>query len=169
MSRKPRREWEAEYVVEYCTKFYPGEKVIYHARLGTFPPEMKSLATEEGELSLLRVYLRWADAIVLMADQVHIVEAKLLPHLYLKGITELELYIRLFKETPEFERWKHLPTYGVLVVPVEDPLVAQMCRARQMRFVVYKPSFWDEFWSEMRRRWTRPPLVKPAEFYGAGP
>jgi hypothetical protein len=167
MSRKPRREWEAEYVAEYCTRFYKGAKVQYHARLGAYPPEFKTLATEEAELSMLRVYARWCDALAITDGEVHIIEGKLLPHHYLKGITELELYITLFKQTPEYKDYKALPTYGVLVVPVEDPVVASIARSRNIRMPIYKPTFWDQFWQEQRRRWTRPTLVKPTEFYGA--
>jgi hypothetical protein len=167
MSRKPRREWEAEYVAEYCTRFYQNAKVQYHARLGTFPPELKSVATEEAELAMLRVYARWCDALAILEDQVHIIEGKLLPHHYLKGITELELYILLFKQTPEYKDYRALPTYGVLVVPVEDSVTAQIARARGIKMPIYKPTFWDEFWQEQRRRWTRPTLVKPTEFYEA--
>jgi len=165
MPRAPRREWEAEYVAEFCSKFYRNAKVIYHARLGTYPPELKEYATEEAELSMLRVYLRWADAIAILDGEVHIIEGKLLPHHYLKAITELELYIRLFKETPDYRQYRNLPTIGVLVAPVEDPVIAQMCRTQGKRFVVYKPSFWDEFWQQQRARWTRPALIKPSEFY----
>jgi hypothetical protein len=165
MNRKPRREWEAEYVAEYCTLFYRDAKVIYHARLGTFPPELKSLAVEDAELSMLSVYKRWCDALAILENQVHIIEGKLLPHHYLKGITELELYITLFKQTPEYRDYRALPTYGVLVVPVEDPVTMQIARSRNIRMAVYKPTFWDEFWQEQRKRWTRPTLVKPIEFY----
>jgi hypothetical protein len=165
MSRKPRREWEAEYVAEYCSKAYPNTRVVYHARLGQFPPEMRETTEEEAEQRMLRVYMRWADAIAFPEGEVHIIEGKLLPHHYLKGITELELYIRLFKETAEYRDYRALPTIGVLVVPVEDPVTMQIARSRGIRTPVYKPSFWDEFWQEQRKRWTRPTLVMPSEFY----
>jgi hypothetical protein len=162
--RRPRREWEAEYVGEFLSQFYKGYLKRIHVRLGTYPPELRPETLEEEEQRLLRVYLRWADGIAIGPDEIVIVEAKLRPTEYLKALGELDLYIRLLPGTPEFQEIaKGKKIVGHLVVAVDDPPIASLCRAKGFRYTVLKPSFWDEYVAALPKRIWRAPLVKYPE------
>jgi len=158
---KPRRiEWEAQYVSEFVQKYYPGSIRMLHVKIGGYPPGFKSEDLEDAERQMLRVYLRWADAVVVTPSEVIIVEAKLRPTEYLKALGELEMYLKLVPATEELTTY--LPSrilLGQICVPIDDPIVANMCRERKLRYTVFQPSFWKEYWQMLAARTRRPSLV----------
>lgn len=93
------------------------------------------------EAKLYSVMLRWADAIYLNDGMVYIVETKLRPDL--GAIGQLEGYKELFVVTPEFEQYKNWPVKMVLVSPVLDLGVAQICTKKGIIYDVYKPKDWE--------------------------
>ena len=105
--------------------------------------------------------MRWADALVMGSDRLTVVEAKLRPSEYLKGLGELLLYTHLVPHTPELRDFKGLPVAGRLVVPVSDPTVEYMARLQGLEFDVFKPTFWAEFQKVISPRETRP--IRPEE------
>ncbi len=86
---------------------------------------------------MLRVFKRYADAIVLTPGKTIIVEAKI--RLNPGVISYLDLYARLFKETLEFkERW-NLPIEKMLVFAIEDPVTIELARQNGIRAVPFQP------------------------------
>jgi len=161
MERRPRREWEAEYVAEYCSQAFPGIAVVYHARLGTWPGPLTAGELTEEEQAMLRVRMRWADAVVILGDKLIVVEGKLRASEFLKGLGELQVYTHLLKVTPEFEKFKDRPVVGRLLLPIEDPVVMAITRQQGIETAVYKPTFWADFQTAIQPRQGRP--IRPEE------
>lgn len=159
--RPRRREWEAEYVSEYCSQAFPREPVVYHCRLGTWPQPLTAAELTEEEQAMLKVRMRWADAVVILLDKLVVVEAKLRASEFLKGLGELQLYTHLVRHTPEFDRFKDRAVVGRLVTPLEDPAVALIARQQDMEVAVYKPTFYDEYLTVIQPRQAR--AIRPEE------
>jgi len=161
LERRQRREWEAEYVAEYCQAAFRGEKVIYHCRLGTWPAPLTAGELTEEEQAMLKVRMRWADAVIIQPDKLMVVEGKLRASEFLKGVGELQLYTHLVPHTEEFLAWKGTPVVGRLVIPFEDPAVIAITRRQGIETAVYKPKFWAEFIAAIQPRQGR--AIRPEE------
>ena len=92
------------------------------------------------EAKMYSVLMRWADAVFLENGIVYIVEAKLRPDLGTIG--QLEGYDELFKVTPEFSAYANWPVKLVLLSPVMDLAIAQICSKKGIIYEVYKPAEW---------------------------
>jgi len=125
------RQQEALYVNEYLRTFHPTALQWKRTRLGPLPQK---------ELSqLYKVTLRYVDSIFLEDDVVHLLEAKLREQL--RGIAQLELYRKLFRETPEFMELWDKKLKALLLVPNEKVEVKLMCAEKNIDYVVYHPDW----------------------------
>lgn len=139
--RPKRQEWEAQYVSDYVATKYPGVSVRIHAHLGTTPRSATGQFLEPAEERLLRVFMRWADAIVFLPEQTIVIEGKLRASEYLKGLGELELYLELLRHSPEYAPLIAHTLVGELLVPVEDPTVSVLARRKGFRVVIWAPAW----------------------------
>jgi len=139
--RPKRQEWEAQYVSAYVAAKYPGQSVRIHAHLGTPPRSPDGQFLEPAEERLLRVFMRWADAIVFLPEETIVIEGKLRASEYLKGLGELELYLELLKNSPEYAALIAPRLVGELLVPIEDPTVTVLARRKGFRVVVWAPAW----------------------------
>jgi len=160
-ARAKRREWEAEYVSEYCSQAFPGTTIVFHCRLGTWPGPLTAGELSESEQAMLRVRMRWADAVVIQPERILVVEGKLRASEFLKGLGELQLYVHLVAHTPEFEKFKDRPVVGRLLLPIEDPAVALIARQQGIETATYKPTFYADFLNAIQPRQARP--IRPEE------
>jgi len=93
------------------------------------------------EAKLYSVLLRWADAIFIEKGIVYIVEGKLRPEL--GAIGQLEGYKYLFKVTPEFSDYENWPVKLILLSPVMDLGIAEICSKKGIIYEIWKPQDWD--------------------------
>jgi len=87
---------------------------------------------------LARMYmtiLRWVDAIYLKDGVVYIVEAKLRAEPGALG--QLDLYEKLFKQTPEFEAYALWPIQKVLLTAVVDLNMAELASEKDVEYELY--------------------------------
>lgn len=87
---------------------------------------------------LARIYmtlLRWVDAIYLKAGVVYIVEAKLRADPGALG--QLDLYEKLFRQTPEFDQYKTWPIQKVLLTSVMDLNMAELCSEKDVEYEMF--------------------------------
>jgi len=110
---------------------------------------------------MLRVRMRWADAVIIMDDRILVVEGKLRASEFLKGVGELLVYTHLVRVTPEFEKFRGLPVVGRLLIPIPDPVVETVARSQGLQVQVFRPSFWEEFLAAVQPRQARP--IRPEE------
>lgn len=88
------------------------------------------------------VLQRWADAIFIEDGAVNIVEAKLRPELGVIG--QLEGYKELFKVTPEFIAYENWPVNLILLSPVMDLGIAEICSKKGIVYEVWSPEDWSK-------------------------
>jgi len=161
LARRKRREWEAEYVSEYCSQQLKPSWVKYHFRLGTWPQPHTAADLSDEERAMLKVRMRWADAVAGFPDKILVIEGKLRPSEYLKGLGELQLYKHLVPHTPELSEFKDRRAAGRLVVSLPDPSVELLARQQGLEFDVYQPSFWDDYLKVLAGREKR--AIRPEE------
>jgi len=94
------------------------------------------------EAKLYSVLLRWADAVFLEDGIMYIVETKLRPDL--GAIGQLEGYKELLRVTPEFSQYENWPIKMILVSPVMDLGIAQICTKKDIIYDVWSPPEWKE-------------------------
>jgi len=134
----PTRSWEpreSRLLGEWILANYPGDRVVYRARLGpnTDQPIYKSVS-------------RYADALVFTGSEVLIIEAKL--DSYLGAIAQLEFYSQLFKQTPEYSDYWTAPIKLILLVArvTEDLIV--YANSKGIQVVLYFPSWVQDYFTD---------------------
>jgi len=96
-------------------------------RLGVMPT--KELAR------MYSVIMRWADAIVLKDGVVLIIEAKVRPKP--EPIAQLELYKKLFLQTPEFSAYKNWPIRLILLTSTLDLNIVEFCSEKDIEYEMF--------------------------------
>jgi len=86
---------------------------------------------------LMKITLRWVDAVVYDGTNVYIIEAKLRPEL--GAISQLKEYVRLFRETPEFSMIRDKPIVPILLLPYEWKDLIDAARREGIQVEIYKP------------------------------
>jgi len=138
-----RREWERRLLAEFLRKEYPTTPYATNVRLGSIPPEFISRTLTPAQARQFSRFKRYCDGVIFLPDKSIIVEAKMRAD---PGIvTMLELYKKLFQETPDLkERWD-LPIEMMLVYSIEDPVTVQLAREHNVRAIQYVPSWLWEY------------------------
>lgn len=129
------RQEEGKLVNEWLQQFYPNSLQWKKVRLGSLP-----------DVALAKMYtsaLRWADAIVVEDGKVLIIEAKL--ERQIAAISQLEIYSRLFRETPEFSAYRSYPIRQILVVPYIESDVKAMCAEKNIEYIVFTPVWFSRY------------------------
>ena len=124
---------ESVLLTEWLAKFHRTSPQWKRVRLGV-PANPK-------EAKLYSVLLRWADAVFLENGIMYIVETKLRPTF--GAIGQLEGYKELLKVTPEFVAYENWPIKLILVSPVMDLGIAEICSKKDIIYEVWKPEGWE--------------------------
>ena len=124
-----RRQREARFVNEWLMLKFPTAMQWRRVRVGPIPD--KKLGR------LMKITLRWVDAIVYDGATVYIIEAKLRPDL--GAISQLKEYVRLFRETPEFSMIRDKPVVPILLIPYEWKDLIDAARREGIQVEIYKP------------------------------
>ena len=128
---------------EWLVKTQGGKRWLTRVRLGSPRSEVPRPEMSVEEQSMIGVWRRWADAVILEGDKVTIVEAAIRPQ---PGkISQLELYAMLFPMTPEMEPWKGLPLHLTLLYAIEDPATIALARQKGIACIEYKPLWLDAY------------------------
>ena len=93
---------------------------------------------------LMKITLRWVDAVVFDGEKVHLIEAKLRSDL--GAISQLKEYKRLFYETPEFSLLRDKPVELHLLIPYEWHDLIQAAKREGITVDIFKPAW---FYREM--------------------
>lgn len=127
------RQKESILLTEWLRTFHRKNPQWKRVRLG--------VPANPTEAKFMSVLLRWADAIVESDGKIIIIETKLRPDL--GAIGQLEGYKELFKVTPEFSKYVNWPIELILVSPVLDLGIAELCTKKQIIYDVWKPLNWE--------------------------
>ena len=146
MSLNDKRRWqprEMQMLSEWLAKTQSGKRWMTRVRLGSPRSEVPLPTMSIEERSMIGVWRRWADAIILEDNKVTIVESAIRPQ---PGkISQLELYKMLFPLTPELEPWNKLEIDMILLYAIEDPATIALARQKGIRCIEYKPLWLDSY------------------------
>jgi len=137
-----KRAWqprEMQMLAEWLQKTQKGKRWFMRVRLGSPKPAVPHPDMTPEEKAMIGSWRRWADAVILEEDKATIVEAAIRPN---PGkISQLLLYAKLFKHTPEFEMWRDAPLHLVLLYAIEDPATIMLAREFGIKCIEYKPDW----------------------------
>lgn len=125
------QQQEAKYVSEWLKTFHPSALQWKRVRLGLIPHK------ELGKL--YQMTLKWVDAVFMEHGIVYLVEAKLKTQTGM--ISQLEVYNKLFGETPEFSQFWTLPRKLIALVPKRDIDVENLAAEKGIEYIVYRPDW----------------------------
>jgi hypothetical protein len=135
---------ESKFITEWLMLKFPTCLQWRRVRVGPLP--LKEL----GEM--MKITLRWVDAIVWDGQKVHLVEAKLKSDL--GAIAQLKEYARLFRETPEFTMFRDAPIEMHLLLPYEWADLVAAAKREGITVDIYKPKWLYEAmgwkWEEVK-------------------
>jgi hypothetical protein len=129
---------------------------MQRVRVGRIPDELPVQGLSEVEFRLLGVWRRWVDAVVFDPPRVILIEGAVLPDP--GDVSQLELYLRLFPQTPEFADFRTAPLEGHLVYGVDDPTIRGLARERGMTVHIFQPSWLGSYLLTRLPGHRRPPL-----------
>jgi len=131
------RRWVLEYLATKC------KDAIYkvaHKRLGSVSKDV--LARGAGvPVSALRVYLPYADAVVVWPDRIEIIEFKV--HDPMRAISQLLYYKALAMTDDELKKFMPRPIVLKLVYWRYDPNIEALCRANGIVLEIDHPAWLD--------------------------
>ena len=107
----------------------------FHRNSPTWKKVRLGRVSNQGDAKFEKVLLRFADAIFIEQDTVHIVETKIAPKA--DAIGQLLLYEGLFRETPEFVQYKDFPIRKIMLTTREDPAITKLAAEHDVQVVVY--------------------------------
>ena len=139
---KEKRHWqprEQQMLSEWLVKTQKGKRWLTRVRLGSPRAEIPRPEMSPEERSMIGVWRRWADAVILEQDSATIIEAAIRPD---PGkISQLELYAMLFPHTPELKAWAAVPLHLVLLYAIEDPATVLLARQKGIACIQYQPTW----------------------------
>lgn len=153
--KRRHRLGETRYVQEILNRFYPNAIRISPCRLGTLPEPLGGEEWTPEERAMLTVRQRWADAIAIEGNVLHIIEAKLLPGRYPEGLSKLEIYRLLIPHTPSLAEYRGATVECELWTPIEDPVIKRLAAEKGIRNPIFEPAWFKEFlttWFPRSRR-----------------
>lgn len=138
---KTYTRWEIKLINEYIQENYPNCLQWRRVRLGPLPGTPPS--------KLYQGLRRWADRIIFTGKEVIILEGKMSPRA--EGVTELEIYRKLFPETPEFSSLAKYPVRCVFLTTKHDETIETICKEHGIEYVVFAPEWTKKYW-ELKAR-----------------
>jgi hypothetical protein len=140
--RKKREEVEQKYISEFIAKFYPNPvRVMLQVPMGDTPHSHAKGRADVTAKWFWRYGPR-ADAIVIMPDKLVLIEAE--TRRPVVGLSELDVYSREIDRSPHLFPYNKLPKEIVLVSPIFDRHVAEVCEAKGFKYVIFHPDWIDE-------------------------
>lgn len=121
-------EAEALLVSEYLAQRWPKAETWQRVRVGGYPRNLPTEGLTEAERRMLGVWRRWVDAVTFFDGRVTLIEAGVLADP--GDVSQLDLYLRLFPHTQEFQDYIRYPRRGLLVYAISDPVVNELARER---------------------------------------
>jgi hypothetical protein len=132
------RPVEARLLSEWLAVRHADDRCLQRVRVGSLHPSLVETGLDTGELRLLGVWRRWVDAVIIGEREVTLVEAAVFPDP--GDVAQLELYLRLWPSTPEYQDYVALPVRGLSVT-------------------YYRPVWVDSYLATLAARRRRAPLT----------
>jgi len=141
------------YLIEWLGLTYPVGTWATNVRLGRIREINRVPPITPEEKRFLMPFLASVDAIVLLPDQVHLIEAMVRHE---PGIIEdLLKYEELFKVTEEFKPHWEKPIRKIIVSPLAIPWYEEFGKRYDIQFITYRPIWILEYLGTYPRRHRR--------------
>jgi len=135
--RMVERKWILEYLTTKCRD---AVWKAAHKRLGSISMEVMTRGAGL-PVSAMRVYLPYADAVVVWPDRIEIIEFKV--HDPMRAVAQLLYYKALAMQDEELKKFMPRPIVLKLVYWRYDPNLDALCRANGIVLEVEKPPWLD--------------------------
>jgi len=138
-------------IAEWCAMRYPVGAWTVNVRVGPLPEWVEKLTVMPRFRRVARVMLAEVDAIVLLPEEVHIIEAMVRDE---PGkVTELKIAKDLFLRDPTFkEHWKKRIRL-ILLTPIYNPFLKSVCEREGIEYVFYRPEWILPYLGSLPIRW----------------
>lgn len=150
--------WEINMIAEWLGKTFPDVEYRTMVRLGRIQPRLPDGTYTVEEERMLGVHRRFADAIAILPDRLLLIEAVM--RCDPGKLTVLELYEMLLPNTPELQQFSELPIQKVLLYAIEDPVVCELARRKEILAVHYVPTFFERWMTTLKARHQRAPRTE---------
>lgn len=147
---------ESRLLSEWLARRWPDHRTMQRVRVGSIPPQLELPEIDPEHPVPTGVWRRWVDAIVIDSPRVHIIEAGIIAAP--GDVSQLELYIRLFPQTPELREYADHELLGRLVWAVPDPVVRDMAHERGLAVEVFAPPWLGAYLAKRLPHMRRAPL-----------
>src|SRR5208282_1506529 len=126
-------------LAEWIALFHPTATVLFEHRIGPVPQTAIGLRLSPAEIRQLSVRNSYADALLIEAGQLIVVEASVDPD---PGkLSQVLYYARLIPQTADLAKYKALPIVPVWLCGLTNPVMAELANELKVQFVVYSPSW----------------------------
>lgn len=124
---------------EWLAMTFPTDRVMQEVRLGGPPPAPTGFATDNSTLAYLGNRRRYADALVIRAADIILIEAKVEAD---PGVVStLQLYGALLPLTPELREFKDRRLRMMLLWAIDDPVLSAIAKRAGIEVVVWCPQW----------------------------
>jgi len=148
-------------LLEWLNKTYPTGSWRTNVRLGKPEESIEGIARTVSERRMMSILLHLADAVVILPNEVIILEVATSPKV--EKVCQLKLYGHLFGVTEEYrEHWNKRRTLIVLSTEDSD-LLQWFARNEGVKWVVYRPVWWESHVASRQARKYRPSAVRVPE------
>lgn len=107
----------------------------FHRSSPTWKKVRLGRVSNQSDAALQKVLLRFADAIFIEENTVHILETKIQPSA--DAIGQLLLYKELFPQTPEFSAYKDFPIKLIMLTTRADPDLIKLAAQNSISVEIY--------------------------------
>jgi len=150
MSPRAWQPVETRLVSEFVAVRYPKCPAWFRVRVGTIHGRLDLPGLTDAERRMGGVFRRWADAVVLDRNRLVVIEAAIMAS---PGkVSQLDLYLRLIPQTPEFREYSTRTLQGVLLCGVVDPVVSRMASERGFTVAEFCPGWLQEYLDQLPAR-----------------
>jgi len=136
---------ETRLLMEYLAQAYPDDRWLTNVKVGTDLRPRVGLELSEEELRMLRVYKRYADAIVIQPGRVVVIEAAIWKSI--EKVGPLLQYLELVPHTAELQPFLNRPVVGELLTAQADAIAEKLARSHNLRYTVFTPPWLEEFYA----------------------
>jgi hypothetical protein len=128
---------------EYIIEQVKPRQVFFRMRLGGVTEDERGALPAGVSERIYMVTQRYADAVCILEDRIEIWEAKLIRPL--AAITQLQLYERLFRRTPEFAAYIDADIRLGIVTPIRDRDLEDIARDAGIGIHYWEPEWVTEY------------------------
>jgi len=153
MPKRKYRPVAEYYITEFLALNYPPGTWRTNVPLGDVETELLTELTPAEKRFIGKPFRPICDAVVLLEDEVHLVEAKIRDE---RGkIEQLLIYEYLFPKTPEFKAHWHKHIRKILVTPKHQGNFEKFLQKYGIEVVYFRPPWIEEYLGTLDRRYRR--------------